>query len=246
MSVRVPLRHYRFFARQPYIELDGPVIRLRLPGIFGGRKVWTLQVADVAVVDSEPSSSDDSGDDWVFEEPVIIPYAVTTSPNVNPNLELLFKTPQRIPSLRVFGAQSIELSYIQSRSAAGIQIDGLDLRAEDPLAAVEALTAAGMERVDRTGAWLRGRRRVTQDPDLIHVAEANDRRHRWVGLVVMVAVILVIGLRLLGDDNASNGAFAALALAMLVIFGLPMWARRKAARPLDAERKGGKSGSNTS
>jgi hypothetical protein len=97
MSMRVPLRHYRLFSRQPYIELDGSEIRLRLPGIFG-RKVWNLNVVDVAVVDDELSSCGDSGDDWVVEEPVKIPYAVTTSPNVNPNLELLFRTPQRIPS----------------------------------------------------------------------------------------------------------------------------------------------------
>ena len=245
MSVRVPLRHYRFFSRQPYIELDGSVIRLRLPGIFGGRSVWNLNAADVAVVDTEPSSSDDTGDDWVFENPVMIPFAVTTSQNVNPNLELLFKTPQRIPSLRVFGAQTIELSYFQSRSAAGIQIDGLDLRAEDPVAAVETLAAAGVERVDRTGAWLRRHRRITQDPALIHVAEVNDRRQRWVGAVVMVAVILVIGLQLFGGDDASNWELGALGLALLLIFGLPMWARRSGARPLAAERKGGKSASNT-
>lgn len=245
MSVRVPLRHYRFFSRQPYIELDGPVIRLRLPGIFGARKVWNLNAADVAVVDTEPSNSDDTGDDWVFEEPVNIPYAATTTSNVNPNLELLFKTPQRIPSLRFFGAQNIELSYLQSRSAAGIQIDGLDLRAKDPKAAVETLTGGGLERVDRTGAWLRRHRLVTQDPALIHVAEANDRRQRWVGALVMVAVIVVIGLRFLVGDNPSNWDFAAMAMAMLLIFGLPMWARRRAARPLGVEPKGGKSGSNT-
>jgi hypothetical protein len=236
MSVRVPLRHYRFFSRQPYIELDGPVIRLRLPGIFGGRKMWNLDAGDVAVVDTEPSSSDDSGEGWVFEEPVNIPYAVTTSPNVNPNLELLFKTPQRIPSLRVLGAQTIGLPYLQSRSAAGILIDGLDLRAIDPVAAVEALAAAGVERVDRTGAWLRRHRRITQDPALMEVAGANDRRQRWVGAVVMVAVILLIGLKFFGGDNPSNWELGALGLGLLVIFGLPVWARRRGARPLDAEQ----------
>ena len=237
VSVRVPLRHYRLFSRQPYIELDGPVMRLRLPGIFGGRKVWNLNVADVAVVDTEPSSSDDTGDDWVFEEPVIIPFAATTSQNVNPNLELLFKTPQRIPALRVFGAQTIGLSYFQSRSAAGVQIDGLDLRAEDPVAAVETLAVAGMERVDRTGAWLRRHRHVTQDPALMKVAKANDQRQRWVGAVVMVVVALLIGLRIFGDGISDNWVMGAVGLALLVVFGLPVWARRRGARPLAAERK---------
>jgi len=237
VSVRVPLRHYRLFSRQPYIELDGPVMRVRLPGIFGGRNVWTLNVADVAVVATEPSSSDDTGDDWVFEEPVNIPFAATTSPNVNPNLELLFKTPQRIPSLRVFGAQSIGLPYFQSRSAAGLRIDGLDLRAEDPVVAVETLAAAGMERVDRTGAWLRRHRHVTQDPALMKVAKANDQRQRWVGAVVMVVFALLVGLRIFGDGISDNWAMGAMGLALLVAFGLPIWARRRGARPLAAERK---------
>jgi hypothetical protein len=156
-----------------------------------------------------------------------------------------FNTPQRIPSLRVFGAQTIGLSYFQSRRAAGVQIDGLDLRAEDQVAAVETLAAAGVERVDRTGAWLRRHRRVTQDPDLIHVVEVNDRRQRWVGAVVTVVVILVVGLSFFGDDNPSNWELGALGLALLVIFGLPVSARRRGARPLDAERNGGKSASNT-
>lgn len=237
VSARVPLRHYRLVSRQPYIEVDGPVMRLRLPGIFGGRNLWNLNVADVAVVDTEPSSSDDNGDDWVFEEPVIIPFAATTSQNVNPNLELLFKTPQRIPSLRVFGAQTIGLPYFQSRSTAGVQIDGLDLRAEDPVAAVETLAAAGMERVDRTGAWLRRHRAVTQDPSLMKVAKANDQRQRWVGAIVMVVFILLIGLRIFGDGISDNWAMGAVGLALLVAFGLPMWARRRGARPLAAERK---------
>jgi hypothetical protein len=237
VSVRVPLRHYRLVSRQPYIELDGPVMRVRLPGIFGGRNVWTLNIADVAVVATEPSSSDDTGDDWVFEEPVNIPFAATTSPNVNPNLELLFKSPQRIPSLRVSGAQSIGLPYFQSRSAAGVQIDGLGLRAEDPAAAVQTLAAAGMERVDRTGAWLRRHRHVTQDPALLQVAKANDQRQRWVGAVGMGGAALLIGLKIFGGDNPSNWELGAVALGLLVVFGLPIWARRKGARPLAYDRK---------
>jgi hypothetical protein len=237
VSVRVLLRHYRLLSRQPYIELDGPVMRLRLPSIFGGRKVWNLNVADVAVVDIEPSGSDDTGDDWVFEEPVNIPFAATTSPNVNPNLELLFKTPQRIPSLRVLGAQTIGLPYFQSRRAAGVHIDGLDLRAEDPVAAVGTLAAAGMERVDRTGAWLRRHRDVTQDPALMKVAEANDQRQRWVGAVVMVVFALLVALRIFGDSISDNWAMGAVGLALMVAFGLPVWARRRGARPLASERK---------
>lgn len=150
-----------------------------------------------------------------------------------------------IPSLRVLGAQTIGLPYFESHSSAGVQIDGLDLRAEDPQAAIEMLAAAGVERVDRTGAWLRSHRRVTQDPAMIHVAEVKDRRQRWVSAVVTVVLILVMGLSFFGDDNPSNWELGALGLALLVIFGLPVWARRRGARALGAERKGGKSASNT-
>jgi hypothetical protein len=241
VSVRVPLRHYRLVSRQPYIELDGPVMRVRLPGIFGGRNLWTLNIADVAVVATEPSSSDDTGDDWVFEEPVNIPFFATTSPDASPNLELLFKARQRIPSLRVSGAQFIGLPYFQSRSAAGVHIDGLDLRAEDPVAAVETLAAAGMERVDRTSAWLRRHRAVTQDPALMKVAKANDQRQRWVGAVVMVVFTLLfallVGLRIFGDGILDNWTVGAVGVALLVAFGLPIWARRRGARPLAYGRK---------
>ena len=40
---------------------------------------------------------------------------------------------------------------------------------------METLAAAGLERVDGTGAWLREHRQVAQDPASIQVAESNDR-----------------------------------------------------------------------
>jgi len=174
MSVRVQLRHVRFATRQPYIELDGPAVRLRIPGIFG--EVWNLNAADVAVVVCGSTLADDSGDDWVFEAPVGISYAATTHPAFKPNLMLLFKTPQRIPRLRFGGTQAIGLSRRESRTSAGIKIDGLELRARDSQAAVETLGAAGLERVDRPNAWLREHRRVTQDPSLISTAKTTGSR----------------------------------------------------------------------
>lgn len=175
MSIRVQLRQVRFVTRQPYIELDGPAVRLRIPGIFG--EVWNLNAADAVVVDRSPRT-DDSGDDWAFEAPVTIPYAATTHPAFKPNLMLLFKTPQRIPKLRFYGAQAIGLSYRESQRAAGIRVDGLELRARNPQAAVETLAAAGLERVDRPNAWLRDNRRVTQDPSLGHLAKTTGPRRQ--------------------------------------------------------------------
>lgn len=239
MPVRVPLRHYRLVSRQPYIELDGPLLRLRLPAVFGGRQMWNLNVADVAVVDTEPVNNDDSGNDWAFERRVNIPYAVTTHPLVAPNLVLLFKTPQRIPPLRIGGAAIIDLPYFKSRTETGVQIDGLHLRARDPVAAVQILAATGVERVDRPAAWMRRHRPVTQDPTLVQVARAKDRNHRWIGTIVTVFATGLLGLRIfVGDRDPSNWDLGALGFALLVIFGLPAWARRRADRPLEARRKG--------
>ena len=94
------------------------------------------------------------------------------------------------------------------------------------MAAVETLAAAGVERVDRTGAWLRRHRSVTQDPALMKVANTNDQRQRWVSAVVMAVFILMIGLKFFGAGISDNWVFGA----------VPVWARRRGARPLDAEQ----------
>jgi hypothetical protein len=63
------------------------------------------------------------------------------------------------------------------------------------------------------------------------MAEANDQRQRWVGAVVTAVVVLLIGLKVFGDDNPSNWELGAFGIALLVIFGLPVWARRRGAHP---------------
>lgn len=222
MSIRVQLRQVRFVTRQPYMELDGSSVRLRIPSIFG--EVWNLNAADVVVVADQSANRDDSGDDWVFEAPVNIPYAATTHLAFKPNLMLLFKTPQRIPSLRFFGAQTIGLSQPDSRSAAGIHIDGLELRARDPHDAVETLAAAGLERVDRPNAWLRDHRRVTQDQSLMHLARTTGRR-RQRGAVSGSQV---------GPDGMAVGgtvrrrlAALSLVIVFLVAGGVSFWSSQK-------------------
>lgn len=149
MSVRVPMRHLRFVTRRPYIEIDGPVVRLRIPSVFG--EVWSLNTADVAVVADLSAGGDDPGDDWIFQEPVGIPYAGLSRFAQKPNLMLLFKKRQRIPPLRFLAASAMELSQQASRSS-GIHFDGLRLRVREPQAAAEALAAAGIERVDSPNA----------------------------------------------------------------------------------------------
>jgi hypothetical protein len=154
-------------------------------------------------------------------------------------LTLLFTTPQRIPPLRRGGGAAIGLPYFKSRSETGVQIDGLRLRANDPVAAVQILADAGVERIDRPAAWMRRHRAVTQDPALVQVARANARQLRWSTAIMMALAIGLFGLKLsIGDRDPSNWELGALGVVLLVIFVLPDWAIRRANRPLEARRKG--------
>lgn len=230
MAERFELRHYRLIARTPFVEIDGDQIGLRLPSMFGGRRTWRLRARDVAVVvDVEDESSFYAGD-WAFDTPVLIPYAATTTSNVRPNVNLLFVTPQRIPPLRVGGAQTIGLPYRQSRGEQGVWVDGLQLRAERPDELTRALLAAGAEAVSRPEAWLRQHRAVTTDPARVAEAKASDRRSRWVAGIAFAAVLLLNGWRFLDIDSEPGWVVAGVgALACVLVFGLPYWARRKAA-----------------
>lgn len=231
--MRIPLRRFRFLSREPYVELDGPSLRLRLPGIFGGRQEWDLDIADVAVVNPKSVNNDDSGDDWAFERRVSIPYAVTTDPRVAPNVVLLFKTPQRVPPLRFGGADRIGLPYLKSRSETGVHVDGVRLRAEDPVGASDALVAAGAERVDRPLAWLRRHRPVTQDPALVQVDQARRRDLRRVVWLIIGAGYLVPFV-VIATDLPTWGIMVVLGVPLLVVIGLSVLARRRAERPLGA------------
>lgn len=230
MAERFALRHYRLFSRTPFVEIDGQHLKLRLPGILGGKRLWCLSARDVGVViDAEDESAGDAVE-WAFESPISVPYAATSSNNARPNVQLLFVTPQRIPALRLFGAQTIGLPYWESRRDNGVRVDGLDLRAERPEELSRALIAAGAEEVRRPELWLRQHRAVTTDPELVTVARANDRRNRWVGGVVLALVVLLNAWRFMTRDGDPGWwGFGAAGLGFLLVFGLPYWAKRKAA-----------------
>lgn len=231
MAERFALRHYRLFSRTPFVEVDGQQLKFRLPGIFGGKRTWCLRARDVAVVIEAENEDESNGDDvdWAFETPILIPYASTSSPNARPNVHLLFVTPQRIPALRVFGAQTIGLPYWESRGENGVLVDGLALRAQRPQELSRELIAAGAEEVRRPEEWLRQHRAVTTDPERVTVAKANTRRDRWVGGVVLAVVVLLNGWRFMtGDGDPGWLGLGAVGLGLLLVFGLPSWARRKA------------------
>lgn len=229
--MRVPLRHFRV-SREPYIEVDGARLRLWLPAIFADRQAWDLDVTDVVLVDPRSVSNDDTGEGWAFQRRVEIPYAATTDHRVAPNLTLLFTTPQRVPPLKLNGAEKISLSYFRSRSEAGVQVDGVRLRAEDPVAAIQALTAEGVRKVDRPVAWLRQHRPVTQDPALVQVAQARRRDLRRMIWVFFAAPIVLTVMLIQGGGELSTWELIAMGVAAPLIWVLSAWVLRRAGRPL--------------
>jgi len=139
-------------------------------------------------VDTSQVGVDDPQHGWVFRDPLRIPYAATTSRyKTQPNLELLFRRPQRIPPLRVGGAMTLGLPYRASRRS-GVNVDGVKLRAENPRDAIDALEAAGVARVQRPTAWLREHRSITSDPLAIQAVARRRRRGVWLLAVFFLAV----------------------------------------------------------
>lgn len=110
--------------------------------------------------------------------------------------------------------------------AVGILLDGIELRAYEPQAAVEALQSAGVQRVDRPNAWLRERNRVSHDPAVVAEVAAGERRRRWIGFAGGAVFLGLIGYQLFGGDEPSYSAvtvFGAIALTWL----MPRWAKRR-------------------
>ncbi|MGV1028507.1 MAG: hypothetical protein ACOYBU_08335, partial [Dermatophilaceae bacterium] len=167
---RILLRHYRVFPREPSIDVDDAGLRVWLPRIFG-RKPWLVPTSVVGVVDPsawdedadlEPDENadlepDDGWDDkdevdpladpfgpeWMTAHRFVVPFLATTSMWAAPNLALLFTVPQRDPPLRWLVAGQLGLSVRASRREPGIRMDGVELRAVDPIAAVQTCSRTG-------------------------------------------------------------------------------------------------------
>jgi hypothetical protein len=224
VTVRIALRHYRYLSRAPYLELAAGAVSLRLPSLFGGTQRWDVPVEEVVVVDTRQVAADDPQDGWVFRDPLRIPYAATTSPNMKPNLVLLFSQPQRIPRLRMGGAMTLGLRYRASRRS-GVNLDGVRLRAKSPGDAIDALAAAGVARVERPTAWLREHRSITNDPGAIQAVARRRRRVVWLYAVFFLAVILASVTRII-HGSSSRWLLSASVVAFLGAFALTWWANR--------------------
>ncbi len=225
---RVVLRYYRLFARAPYIDVAASAASFRVPSVFGGRRSWSVSMSEIGVVDNSlavEGADKDLG--WVFVNPTLTPYLATTSPNTPPNLGLVFRHPQRIPPVRLLSAYYLGLPYRGSRSAEGVALDGVMLRAQDPAAAMATLANAGAERVDAVLPWLARYRETTSDPVALHETAVIAKRGRFTSLLVFVALPCLVVARVGLNDSHAWWPWVLGGVGLLIGFVIPVWVRRR-------------------
>jgi hypothetical protein len=227
MLSRIKLRHYRLISRQPYLDIDGAEVVFRIPNIFGPNRTWRVPVESMVVIDDQDVGGvpDDTGEGWVFTPALRVPYLATTTTSAKSNVTILFTVPIRIPAVKPFGGQQAGLSYRQSRKTNGIIVDGVELRAVDPITAVQTLAAAGVQRVQRPNIWLRSHRATTTDPVAVQAVASSVRRFKVGAVVVLIAVIALQLLRFFSDDVSTANVFIGLGILVAIIVGTPMWLR---------------------
>lgn len=224
---RVALRHYRLFSRAPYVDVSSNRLVLHLPAYFGAKQNLVVAIGGVAVADPTMSAAPSAGAPAAYVPPLRLPYLPTTSPNVNPNIMLLFATPQRIPPLRRRGAMSSGLGRRASRSPDGVLVDGVRLRAVAAREAIDTIAFAGAARVGDPDAWFAERRDTTSDPDVVAQVRSIMRRSRVSVVAGMVGlVLLVVGRWLLDHADAWWPAVIGGA-GVVAAFGIPALISRR-------------------
>jgi hypothetical protein len=136
---RVVLRHYRLFARTPYLDVSSTHVVLHLPSFFGGKRNMVVPIREVAVVDPNMTADPTEKSPVVYVTALRVPYLATTTSNMPANVILLFATQQRIPPLRWGGAMTSGLGRRASRSPQGVLVDGVKLRAVRAQSAIDAV-----------------------------------------------------------------------------------------------------------
>jgi hypothetical protein len=225
----IPVRRYRLFSWPAWIDVADGTVRIRLPGYFGARPM-VIPIDEVCVVDLRRTSAEYHLE-GVYQRPLLIPYFITTSQWLGPNLTLFFTRPVRLPPLRRLGAFNTSLSRRDSRSEEGLAVDGLSLRVVDPAGAVTILAAAGVSQTQRPGRWLHDHHPVTLDPIEIRRATRSDRRWRWIGGLGLLGFGGLNGLRAVHSGWAAG---IALSLAAILVL-LPRWRKSRDRRDRTAE-----------
>ena len=189
-----------------------------------------MPISEIGVVDNSLAVEGDQEDlGWVFVEATVTPYLATTTSSTPPNVGLVFRRPQRIPPLRLFGAYNLGLSYRRSRSAAGLAVDGVMLRAQDPAAAMTTLANAGAERVGAVLPWFARYRETTTDPVALHATAGIAKRRRFAAVLTWVALPCIAIARVGLNNSHVWWPYAVGGVGLLIGVVVPLWLQRRAA-----------------
>lgn len=230
-SARIALRRYRFLSRASYVDVDRAGVVLVVPRVFGGRGSWRVPLRAIGVVLPGPTGTGHSpdpqaGGEWVTREAFTVPYLSTTSPFAPPNLTLLFTVPQRIASIRRFAGQDLDISSAATRSAAGVLVDGVELRVVDPEAARQTLVASGARAITDVDAFVRQHRDLLHDPEKVRAVATAAR---WWSVQAVVSFVAFAGLfivwKVTDDDRYGLG----LAVVFVVSTLADLWLRKRQA-----------------
>lgn len=141
----IPLRAFRIARGRPRLELAGTRLHIVLPRYFGTRP-WAVPLDGTRVVDLTTHAIDAEDIGGPVTAGGTVPSFPTTNTMVEPNLMLLFRSPQRVPPCRIWAALGGwygSVGYLRSRSRKGARVRGVLLRAVDPTDAAHRLVVAG-------------------------------------------------------------------------------------------------------
>lgn len=227
-NASVRLAHTGRRSRRSSIELADGLITLRLPGVLGSLP-WSIPAAQVGVVNLrnlDDAVAEQDPEPAAFMEAVTVPYLATSAHLGGPNISLLFRGPQQVPRLPRLGGTGV-LSHRESRSRRGLFLDGVSLRAEDPVEAVIATIAQGAERVRDPYTWFRDHRATSRDSKVLAAVAVHERRSGAAALVMIASVVLLLGMRWASSQTDSWWPLPFALVSVLALFGVPVWIKRR-------------------
>lgn len=224
---RLPLRQYRFHFRPTFLEIDGRYLKVVLP-VYFGEQVWEVPLANVLVCDLTQEIKDYEPPDLLFDPALKIPYLFTTGMLTAPTLELLFREPERVPTLRWTAAlapnNSLPFTRRQSKSEDGARVDGVLLRMQDNTTALAALVGAGVEQTQQPLTWLIRNRATVNDRRRVDRLLATERKIVWAARLQTVG-FFGVWLTFLTDEGFPHPAIWAAVAAIALGWGVGRYLR---------------------
>jgi hypothetical protein len=166
----IRLRRIRIDRREAWLGCRDGYLVLRLARYF--KEEWRVPLTMVGVADiTSDLGIADNPEHLAFDSLVNVPYLYTTGERIRPNSLLLFDEPQRLPALRPL-ARFLDRMFIAELTQ-DAPVDGVRLRAVDPLHLRADLVAHGAHEVTDAKAWL-----GTTRPDLAKRLAEDTTRYR--------------------------------------------------------------------